>query len=135
MSETNHQGVPTMTSPISIRATDAAATLDAFRERLEGELILPTDERYQEARLTKGLRHNRFPSMIVRTAGPSDVAEAVKFARRHGLPFSVRSGGHSIPQYSVIDGAITIDLSQMKNVDIDPDTRMARVQAGAVSRD
>ena len=78
---------------------------------------------------------DRRPLAIVRAANAQDVAEAVSFARDHALPLAVRSGGHSLAHHSMIDGAIVVDLSGMKRVSIDPEARIARVQAGATSGD
>src|SRR5205085_5536012 len=55
---------------------------------------------------------------------------AVQFARSQNLPVAVRGGGHSSPGYSVCDGGIVIDLSQMKGISIDPVKGIARTQAG-----
>jgi FAD/FMN-containing dehydrogenase len=78
---------------------------------------------------------DRCPLAIVHAANTEDVAATVRFARAHGLPLAVRSGGHSIAHHSMIDGAIVADLSGMKRVSIRPEARFARVQAGATSRD
>jgi FAD/FMN-containing dehydrogenase len=64
-----------------------------------------------------------------------DVAETVRFARDRGLPLAVRSGGHSLAHYSVIDDEIVVDLSGRKCVSLDPEQRIARVQPGATSGD
>jgi FAD/FMN-containing dehydrogenase len=56
----------------------------------------------------------------------------VRYGRASGLPVAVRSGGHSFPGLSVADDALVIDLSAMKGVRVDPDTRVARVQAGVL---
>ena len=78
---------------------------------------------------------DRRPLAIVRAANAQDVAAAVNFARDHALPLAVRSGGHSLAYLSVIDGALVVDLSDMKRVSIDPEARIARVQPGATSGD
>ena len=57
------------------------------------------------------------------------------FAREQDLPLAVRSGGHSLALYSVVDDALVIDLSGMKRVRIDPEQRIAYVQPGATSGD
>lgn len=111
-----------------------APDIDVLRGRIAGE-VLVAGEAYDEARKTHDVTRNRFPHAIVRAASTEDVAEAVRFARAYGRPFSVRSGGHSIGGYNVVDGAITIDVSQMKGVSIDPATRIGRVQAGCTSGD
>jgi len=106
-----------------------------LRRRIAGEVITPDDPRYDEARAVQIVNFNRRPGAIVRAASTADVAEAVRFARRHGQPLAVRSGGHSIPGFSMVDGGVTIDLSAMKRVEIDAVRRVARVQAGATSGD
>ncbi|MGH9197234.1 MAG: FAD-binding oxidoreductase, partial [Acidimicrobiia bacterium] len=65
-------------------------------------------------------------------AGVADVIAAVGFAREHGLLVAVRSGGHSFPGLSVCDGGLMIDLSLMKGIRVDPESRTARTQAGAL---
>ena len=75
---------------------------------------------------------DKYPAVIVRCAGVSDVIAAVKIGRASGLPVAVRSGGHSFPGLSVADDALMIDLSPMKGVRVDPEKRTARVQAGVL---
>jgi hypothetical protein len=60
------------------------------------------------------------------------VIAAVGLARDAGLPVAVRGGGHSYPGHSVRDDGIVIDLGPMKGIRVDPQTRTARVQAGAL---
>ena len=74
---------------------------------------------------------DRRPSMIVRPASIADVMQAVRFVRENQLPFSVRGGGHSVSGKSVADGAVMIDLSGMKAIQIDPAGQSAIVQGGA----
>ncbi len=109
--------------------------LAALRSRLLGRLIFQGDPDYDEARRTFNITIDRRPLAIVRAADADDVAEAVAFARRHGLPLAVRSGGHSVASLSVIDDALVVDLSGMTRVAIDPARRIARVQPGATSGD
>src|SRR5262249_40364797 len=99
---------------------------------LRGHLVGRDDPGYDEARKIWNGSIDRRPGLIARCAGVADVISAVKFARTHGLPTAVRSGGHSFPGLSVADDAFMIDLSPMKGVRIDPDERTARVQAGVL---
>ena len=123
-----------MTTPLAEPASTLAADRFAgLRRTLVGDLLTIGDPAYDAARRTVSLRSNRFPAAIVRAAGAADVAAAVGFARSQGLPIAVRSGGHSIPLLSVVDDALVIDLSQMKRIEIDPDTRIARVEPGVTS--
>ena len=64
--------------------------------------------------------------------GASDAAAALAFARDGGLPVSVRGGGHNIAGRAVIDDGVMIDLSLMRDVDVDPSARTARAGGGVV---
>jgi FAD/FMN-containing dehydrogenase len=104
----------------------------AFSAGLRGDIVGREDPGYDEARKIWNGSIDRRPALIARCAGVADVIAAVKFARAHGLPTAVRSGGHSFPGLSVADDAFVIDLGPMKGVRVDPDTRTARVQAGVL---
>ena len=67
---------------------------------------------------------------MIRPVDASDVARAVTFARRHDLPLTVRGGGHSVAGNAARDGALMIDLSRMKAIQVDPETRTARAEPG-----
>jgi hypothetical protein len=117
------------------RTHPSSADLESIRRRLTGELITADSPEFEESRKVHDITVDRRPFAIVRAATAEDVAEAVRFARSHDYPLSVRSGGHSVPLLSVIDGAVVADLSAMKGVSINPEQRTARVQAGATSGD
>lgn len=125
----------TATSLADPRRTTHPDRFAGLRSQLRGTVLTIGDPEYDVARRTVSLRSNRFPAAIVRAEDAQDVAAAVTFARTHDLPIAVRSGGHSIPLLSVVDDALVIDLSQMKRIQIDPDTRIARVEPGATSGD
>ncbi len=117
------------------RPVSAKDQLEALRSRLTGQLITAASADFDAARKVVYITIDRRPRSIVRAANAQDVAEAVKYARASSLPLAVRSGGHSLAYYSVIDDAIVVDLSGMKRIEIDPATRIARVGAGATSGD
>jgi FAD/FMN-containing dehydrogenase len=106
--------------------------VEALQQALRGEVVLPAHPGYDEHRRIWNGSIDRRPAAIARCAGPADVIAAVTFAREHGLPVAVRSGGHSFPGHSVADDAFVIDLGLMKGVRVDPDARTARVQAGVL---
>ena len=106
--------------------------IGALRDGFSGTLVVPGDKEYDTARKIWNGSIDRHPAIIARCACVADVAAAVKFARERGIPVAVRSGGHSFPGHSVCDDGLVIDLSLMKGISVDPDTRTARVQAGVL---
>jgi FAD/FMN-containing dehydrogenase len=103
-----------------------------LRERFRGTLLRPGEEGYDEARRVWNGAVDRRPTLIARPAGADDVATAVRFAREHDLPVSVRGGGHSVAGHGVGDGVVMIDLSPLKAVRVDPAARTARAAGGVL---
>jgi FAD/FMN-containing dehydrogenase len=95
-----------------------------------GELIAPGDQRYDAARRVWNAAIDRYPSLIARARSTADVVAVVRYARERGLPLSVRGGGHSAAGLAVADGALMLDLSAMKAVEVDPVARVAVAAAG-----
>jgi FAD/FMN-containing dehydrogenase len=124
-----------MVSQEVTRGTFAAGAIQQFEARIAGEVVLPESIGYEAARLTQNREYDRYPAMIVRAANAADVARSVSFARAHGLQLAVKSGGHSVASHSMIDNALVVDLAGMKRVVVEPEARIARVQAGATSGD
>ncbi len=113
--------------------TDAISTadIDGLRAAVLGDVVAPGDPAYDHARRVWNGVIDRHPALIVGCAGVSDVAEAVRFARRHPIPLSIRGGGHQVAGSAVCDDGLVIDLSAMNGVHVDAHARTARVQAGA----
>src|SRR5262249_22082227 len=112
------------------------ATVQDLREAVQGEILTPGDEGYEEAsRIWNGDHDGRRPALIVRSTGAADVIAAVGFARSNDLPIAVRGGGHSVAGFSTADDAIVIDLSPMSSVRVDPGGLRATVGGGAVWAD
>jgi FAD binding domain/Berberine and berberine like len=108
------------------------AALEALESSFRGELVTPDHSAYEEHRRIWNGSIDRRPALIARCAGVADVIAAVRFGRHTGLPVAVRSGGHSFPGLSVWDDALLIDLGPMKGIRVDPERRVARVQAGVL---
>jgi FAD/FMN-containing dehydrogenase len=112
------------------------ATIADLRESVRGTVFTPGDEGYDEARLVwNGMFDDRKPAVIVRCAGAADVIAALGFARANDLPIAVRGGGHSVAGFSTGDGALVVDLSALRTVNVDPVRRRATVGGGAVWAD
>src|SRR5215468_11597177 len=111
------------------------ARVDAFRRDFHGQVILPGDEGYEAGRRIWNACIDRRPGLIARCSGVADVVHAVKFARAHDLLVAVRGGGHNVGGRALCDDGIVIDLSAMRGVFVDPQSRTARVQGGATLGD
>lgn len=106
-----------------------------LRQRVRGPLLVPGDEGFEAAtRLWNGMVQKK-PALVIQPTGAADVVAAVEFARDHGLLFSVRGGGHNIAGTAIADGGLTLDMSRLRGVSVDPVARIARVQAGCVLGD
>ena len=110
--------------------TLAAPAVEEFAREFRGALLQPGDEGFDDARLVWNGIHDRHPALIARCTSPEDVVGAVNFARGHGLRIAVRGGGHSAPGYATCDDGIVIDLSPMNKVEVDPEAKTARAEAG-----
>src|SRR3954468_11749453 len=100
-----------------------------------GELLLPTDPGYDAARSVQNEAIDRRPAVIARCVTAADVVTALRHAREAGLPVTVRGGGHGPAGFAVADGALVIDLTRMRDIEIDPVRRRARVGGGATWRE
>ena len=108
------------------------ATVQELRDALRGDVLLPADDGYTEAkRLWNGAHDGSKPAAIAQCSGVADVIAALGFARSHDLTVAVRGGGHSVAGLSTVDGGMLIDLSPMRNVRVDPEARRAFVGPGA----
>ncbi len=110
-------------------------TVEAFARSLRGSLLSPTDEGFEEAtRLWNGMIE-KTPALVVRPTGTADVVVAVDFAREHGLSLSVRGGGHNIAGTALADRGLTIDMSPLRGVLVDPERQTVTAQAGCLLGD
>ncbi|MGL4621803.1 MAG: FAD-binding oxidoreductase [Chroococcidiopsis sp.] len=101
---------------------------------LTGQLFLPEDAAYEQVRQLWNGRVKTRPAAIARCLSVQDVIHTVRWTRSHGLPLSVRGGGHDFAGRALSEG-VAIDLSQMKAVIVDPDKRTAHVQGGVTVGD
>ena len=109
-------------------------TIDLTRElraTIRGSVLDAGDNGYDAARAVWNAMIDRRPALIVRPVDTVDVQAAVRAAVAAGLPISIRGGGHNVAGHAVGEGALMIDLSAMRAVEVDPDLRIARVQGGA----
>jgi FAD/FMN-containing dehydrogenase len=105
--------------------------LAELQRSVSGAVIAPADSGYDVLRRCFNALVDRRPAVIVRCFGARDVATAFDFARTAGLEVAVRGGGHNPAGHCVLDGGLVIDLSMMRSVDVNADTRIALADGGA----
>src|SRR6188472_3290977 len=120
-----------MTGTITPTTRLAASTVQGLVATIQGEIVQPGDEGYDEARRVYNAMIDRYPRVIVYCTDRFDVVSALAFARNQELPVAVRGGGHNGPGLSVVDGGVVIDLSRMDSVHVNPEARTVRVGGGA----
>jgi FAD binding domain/Berberine and berberine like len=101
-----------------------------FKGQLRGELIEPTDARYEDARKVYNAMISRKPRLIAMCMDVADVITSMQFARQQGLRVAVRGGGHNAGGLGICDDGLVIDLSLIKYVHVDPAARTVRVGGG-----
>ncbi|HEX6322611.1 MAG TPA: FAD-binding oxidoreductase [Vicinamibacterales bacterium] len=106
----------------------AVVEIDGFR----GGLITREHADYDLARRVWNGAIDRHPRLIARCSGAADVVAAIRYARDHDLEIAIRGGGHNVAGTAVCDGGMVIDLSAMRGVRVDPGSRRAWVQGGAL---
>jgi FAD/FMN-containing dehydrogenase len=109
----------------------AAATLAReLKKAFSGDVLAPGQAGYDEARTIWNAMVDKKPAVIACCASTEDVVAAVRFARRRGLPVSVRCGGHGVTGKALTDGGLTIDLTGMRRVEVNAADHMVKVQGG-----
>lgn len=111
--------------------TSADALVTDLRHALRGEVVDAYHAGYDGARRVWNGLVDRRPVAIARCADVPDVIEAVRVARSHRPPVSIRGGGHQVAGSAVCDGGLVLDLSCLRNVHVNPGTRTAHVGGGA----
>ena len=116
----------------TITAPDTSA-FEALDASLTGDVVVPESPEYDAARRVWNGEVDRRPAAIARCRGVADVMAAVRHAREHDLPASVRGGGHAVAGHAVLDDGLVIDLSRMTGARVDPVARTVQLEGGALN--
>ena len=110
-------------------------TTDTLRAAIHGEVFVPGEAGYDQARQAWNLTADQRPSVVVFAGSAADAARAVRFARAQGMRIAPQGTGHGAPPPEPVDGAMLLRTSRMRGVRIDPAARTARAEAGAQWQD
>jgi FAD/FMN-containing dehydrogenase len=119
----------------NIMTTQISKVTEGLRGTIKGNMLVPDDPGYEEARQVWNAMIDRRPAVIVQCVQADDVPPVIRFARKSGLELSIRGAGHNIAGNALCDNGVTIDFSRMKNVRVDAGKRRAYVQPGATLAD
>jgi len=103
--------------------------------RLGQERVLASGPELEAAAQVWNAAVRHRPALVVRPRSAAEVAVAVEVAREHGLPLSVRAGGHDWLGRAVRDGGLVVDLTGMRRVTVDAAAQVATVEGGATVGD
>jgi FAD/FMN-containing dehydrogenase len=98
---------------------------------MRGKVVLPSDDAYDSVRHAVDHR----PALLAICETPEDVKAAVRIAKAHQLPLSVRGGGHDWAGRALRHEGLVIDLSAMRQVAVNATVRVANVAGGARAKD
>ena len=112
-----------------------SAAVDQLGLSIEGDVLRAGDAGYDEARTIWNAMIDKRPALIARCRNATDVQAAVRFARDNDLLVSVRGGGHNVAGNAICDDGLMIDLSLMKEVQIDKAAARVKVGGGATLGD
>jgi len=101
-------------------------------DELDGEIAVPSDERWDAARQAWNLAVRQHPRAVALPESPEDIVTIVRFARDRGLRVAAQGTGHGAASLGPLKHTILIKTERMREVDIDPNARTARVEAGVV---
>ena len=107
-----------------------ASIVEEFASQLRGELVMPTDNHYNETRKVYNGMINKHPGMFAMCVDVADVMASVNFARENKLLVAVRGGGHNGGGLGLCDEGLVIDLSGLKFIRVDTSNSTVRVGGG-----
>jgi FAD binding domain len=117
---------------MNITDITAGRGLEALRAAIAGQVFVPGEAGYDRARQAWNLAVDQRPAVVVEAGSAADVAQAVRYARAHGIRIAPQGTGHGAGPLEPLDGAMLLRTTRMRRVCIDPAARTARAEAGAV---
>ena len=118
-------------STVALNAEELGTVLKQLTSRLGGRVVGPQDPEWNDARRAWNLAVDQHPAAVAIPESVEDVVAVVEVAREQGLRVAPQGTGHSAAPRGPLERSVLVDMSGMNAVEIDPDRRRARLQAGA----
>ncbi len=109
--------------------------LDELDSRVKRPVLRAGDAGWDDAVLVWNGMVAKVPALVLQPTSAADVAAAVTFARVHRLLLSVKGGGHNMAGTSIAERGLTLDMSRLRDVTVDPEASVAHVGAGCLLQD
>jgi FAD/FMN-containing dehydrogenase len=122
-------------SVFDIHTTSELSAARELRAMMQGRVVLRGDDDYPRARKIWNAAVEKQPALLAVCETSADVQAAVRVARGHGLPLSVRGGGHDWTGRALRADGLVIDLSRMRQIVVDRHSRVATVGGGAMAKE
>lgn len=114
-------------------ATTLAGPAAGLRRALDGQVWLPGDAEFDQARRPWNLAIDQSVVAVAEARDADDVAALVRFAAKAGLGIATQPNGHGATGRT--EGAILLRTRRLDRIELDPAARRARVGAGVRSGD
>ncbi len=117
-----------------VRSIEQVRAIDAreLAARIDGAVVVPGDETWDEARQAWNLAVDQRPAAVVIPESVGDVLEIVGFARETGLRLAPQGTGHGGAALGPLDDTILVKLHRLRGVTVDPESMIARTAAGTI---
>ena len=107
-----------------------------FPSDFEGSLFRPGDPGYSDARHIFNMRWvEHQPALIAQAKTVDDVVRVMRYATAQNIPVAIRAGGHGVDGSAMPHDQLVLDLTQFRELTVDPVTRIARAGAGILLGD
>jgi len=100
---------------------------------IAGRIATPEDSDWDQARAAWNLAADQRPEAVVFAESGDDVAATVRFAAERGLKVATQGTGHGAAPLAPLEGTVLLKTERMRGIDVDPEGRIARLEAGALS--
>ena len=121
-----------MTEILTTRAFQPGLDVTPLRDLIDGDVVAPDDYAWDEVRQAWNLSVDQRPAAVALPECPEDVVAIIAFARANDLRVAPQGTGHGAAALEALDDTILLKTERMRHVTIDPDTRIARAEAGAI---
>jgi FAD/FMN-containing dehydrogenase len=106
--------------------------IESLRDQLDGVVVLPGEDGWDAARMAWNVAVDQRPAMVVIPRSAADIRVTVDHAREHGLRIAMQGTGHNAAPMGDLAGTVLVKTHEMRGVEIDAETQVARAEAGAL---